>query len=74
VNVSVVDRPTHPLSVLLDEAGPTQLVVMGRHSGGRGTGFAFGSVAHGVLHYAEVPVAIVPPDPLALDPSEGGTG
>jgi nucleotide-binding universal stress UspA family protein len=61
VVMSVVDHPAHPLSVLLDEVGPGQLLVLGRHRGGRREGFPFGSVAHSVLHYADVPVAIVPP-------------
>jgi len=61
VNVAVVDSTAHPLTVLLDEAGPTQLLVLGRHRVGKRDGFAFGSVAHGILHYAEVPVAVVPP-------------
>lgn len=61
VELSVVDRPGHPLAVLLDDAGPSQLLVLGRHGDRRLDGFQFGSVAHGVLHYADVPVAIVPP-------------
>jgi nucleotide-binding universal stress UspA family protein len=61
VEMSFVDHPAHPLSVLLDEVGPGQLLVLGRHRGGRREGFPFGSVAHSVLHYADVPVAIVPP-------------
>lgn len=60
VHVSIVDRPGHPLAVLLDEVGPSQLIVTGRHSDRRRGGFPFGSVAHGVLHYAEVPVALSP--------------
>jgi nucleotide-binding universal stress UspA family protein len=61
VDVSVVDLSGHPVEVLLDRAGPGQLLVLGRRRDGRRGGFAFGSVAHGVLHYAGVPVAIVPP-------------
>jgi nucleotide-binding universal stress UspA family protein len=61
VDLSMVDNPGHPLAVLLDEAGPGQLLVLGRHRDRRTGGFPFGSVAHGVLHYADVPVAIVPP-------------
>jgi nucleotide-binding universal stress UspA family protein len=63
VEVTVLDRSGHPLAVLLDEAGPAQLLVLGRRRDDRRGGFVFGSVAHGVLHYAEVPVAIVPPVP-----------
>ena len=61
VQVSLLDRREHPLTVLLDQAVPTQLLVLGRHSNRRRGGFPSGSVARGVLHYAEVPVAIVPP-------------
>jgi nucleotide-binding universal stress UspA family protein len=61
VQTSIVDNPGHPVAVLLDEAGPRQLLVLGRHTDRRTSGFPFGSVAHGVLHYADVPVAIVPP-------------
>jgi nucleotide-binding universal stress UspA family protein len=61
VKVSFVHRNEHPLTVLLDVAGPAQLGVLGRPRDRRRGGFPFGSVARGVLHYAEVPVAIVPP-------------
>jgi len=61
VETLIVDNPGHPVAVLLDEAGPGQLLVLGRHTDRRTSGFPFGSVAHGVLHYADVPVAIVPP-------------
>lgn len=61
VKVSLLHRREHPLTVLLDQAIPTQLLVLGRHSNRRRGGFPFGSVARGVLHHAEVPVAIVPP-------------
>jgi len=61
VKVSFLDRREHPLTVLLDQAVPTQLLVLGRHSNRLRGGFPSGSVARGVLHYAEVPVAIVPP-------------
>jgi nucleotide-binding universal stress UspA family protein len=60
VEVRLAHRRGHPLSVLLDEVGPTQLVVLGRHSARRRGGFPFGSVARGVLYYAGAPVAIVP--------------
>jgi nucleotide-binding universal stress UspA family protein len=60
VAVRMVHHRGHPLSVLLDEVGPSQLVVLGRHSSRRRGGFPFGSVARGVLYYADSPVAIVP--------------
>lgn len=59
VEVEFVSRHAHPLTVLLDDVGLTQLLVVGRH-GKRGGGLPFGSVARAVLHYAEVPVAVVP--------------
>jgi nucleotide-binding universal stress UspA family protein len=61
VQLSVIDRPEHPLTVLLDDVRPSQLLVLGRHGDHQHDGFPFGSVAQGVLFYAEVPVAIVPP-------------
>lgn len=61
VEVRVVHRRAHPLEVLLNLAGPTQLIVLGRHSDKVRGGFPFGSIARSTLHYAEVPVAIVPP-------------
>ena len=60
VEARFVHHQGHPLSVLLDEVGPSQLVVLGRHSAHRRGGFPFGSVARGVLYYADAPVAIVP--------------
>lgn len=63
VKVSLLHGREHPLTVLLDKARPTQLLVLGRHSNRRRGGFPFGSVARAVVHYAEVPVAIVPPLP-----------
>jgi nucleotide-binding universal stress UspA family protein len=60
VAVSVLDRRGHPATSLLDEAGSHQLLVLGRSNDSL-VGFAVGSVARGVLHYAEVPVAVVPP-------------
>lgn len=63
VAVRTVHRRAHPLEVLLNLAGPTQLIVLGRHSDKVRGGFPFGSIARAALHYAEVPVAIVPPRP-----------
>lgn len=60
VEVRLVHHRSHPLSVLLDEVGPSQLLVLGRHSSRQRGGFPFGSVARGVLYYAASPVAIVP--------------
>jgi nucleotide-binding universal stress UspA family protein len=44
---------------LLDAADEAQLLVMGRHVKGR-FGLPVGSVARNLLHYAELPVAVVP--------------
>lgn len=60
----VVVRPMrvheHPASALLDAAEDAQVIVLGRHPAGLFGGFAFGSVARVVLHYAECPVLAVP--------------
>lgn len=46
--------------VLLSLAGRAQLLVVGRRSHRTAVGARVGSVAHGVLHLAECPVAVVP--------------
>ena len=50
----------HPATAILDAAEEAQVVVLGRHAEGIFGGFAFGSVARTVLHYAERPVIAVP--------------
>ena len=64
--VEVRTRTTseHPALTVLDEAekGRAQLIVLGRHHSNRFAGFGFGSVTRAVLHYAEVPVLVVPTD------------
>ncbi|MFB0614535.1 universal stress protein [Streptomyces sp. AGS-58] len=47
--------------VLLSLAGRAQLVVVGRRAHRTAVGARIGSVAHGVLHHADCPVAVVPP-------------
>ncbi|MFJ8539615.1 universal stress protein [Streptomyces sp. NPDC093591] len=47
--------------VLLSVAGRTQLMVVGRRAHRTAVGARIGSVAHGVLHHADCPVAVVPP-------------
>lgn len=47
--------------VLLSVAGTAQLMVVGRRARRTAVGARIGSVAHGVLHHAECPVAVVPP-------------
>ncbi|MEV1081877.1 universal stress protein [Streptomyces sp. NPDC050211] len=47
--------------VLLDVAGQAQLMVVGRRARRTAVGARIGSVAHGVLHHAGCPVAVVPP-------------
>ena len=63
--VEVVPVPSshHPATAVLDQAEKgAQLVVLGRHATNRLSGFAFGSVTRAVLHYAHVPVLVVPTD------------
>ncbi|WP_369387071.1 universal stress protein [Streptomyces sp. CG1] len=48
--------------VLLSMAGRAQLMVVGRRSHRLAVGARIGSVAHGVLHHADCPVAVVPHD------------
>lgn len=48
--------------VLLSVAGRAQLMVVGRRAHRRAVGARIGSVAHGVLHHADCPVAVVPHD------------
>ncbi|MBG0857543.1 universal stress protein [Streptomyces spinoverrucosus] len=47
--------------VLLSVSGRAQLMVVGRRARRTAVGARIGSVAHGVLHHAECPVAVVPP-------------
>ena len=52
---------TQPASALLDAVDTAQMLVVGRHTGRRHFGgFALGSTARAVLHYARVPIAVVP--------------
>ncbi|MEH0580886.1 MULTISPECIES: universal stress protein [Streptomyces] len=46
--------------VLLSVAGRAQLTVVGRRAHRTAVGARIGSVAHGVLHHADCPVAVVP--------------
>ncbi|MGW0818605.1 universal stress protein [Streptomyces viridiviolaceus] len=46
--------------VLLSVAGRAQLMVVGRRARRSAVGARIGSVAHGVLHHADCPVAVVP--------------
>ncbi|WP_416981052.1 universal stress protein [Streptomyces sp. T028] len=48
--------------VLLSVAGRAQLMVVGRRAHRTAVGARIGSVAHGVLHHAACPVAVVPHD------------
>ncbi|MFJ5263121.1 universal stress protein [Streptomyces sp. NPDC088387] len=47
--------------VLLSVARGAQLMVVGRRARRTAVGARIGSVAHGVLHHADCPVAVVPP-------------
>ncbi|MFF7853281.1 universal stress protein [Streptomyces sp. NPDC007904] len=46
--------------VLLSVSGTAQLMVVGRRAHRTAVGARIGSVAHGVLHHADCPVAVVP--------------
>ncbi|MET9761043.1 universal stress protein [Streptomyces sp. NPDC006372] len=46
--------------VLLSVAGTAQLMVVGRRTRRTAVGARIGSVAHGMLHHADCPVAVVP--------------
>ncbi|GAA2257788.1 MULTISPECIES: universal stress protein [Streptomyces] len=46
--------------VLLSVAGTAQLMVVGRRTHRTAVGARIGSVAHGMLHHADCPVAVVP--------------
>ncbi|MEW2048640.1 universal stress protein [Streptomyces sp. NPDC005476] len=48
--------------VLLSVAGRAQLMVVGRRAHRTAVGARIGSVAYGVLHHADCPVAVVPQD------------
>jgi nucleotide-binding universal stress UspA family protein len=51
----------HPSEALLDAAAHAQVLVLGRTSAeGRMTGLPIGSVTRAVLHYSDIPVAVVP--------------
>lgn len=60
----VVVRPMrvhdHPATAVLRAAEDAQAIVLGRHEAGLLGGFAYGSVARAVLHYATTPVIAVP--------------
>ncbi|KQZ70353.1 universal stress protein [Nocardioides sp. Root151] len=72
VHVELLHGHEHPLTVLLDRTGPAQLLVLGRHgSRDRRGSFPFGSVAQAALHYAEVPVAVVPPTARPVKETHG---
>jgi len=61
VSVRVLLEKGHPGDVLLAHAVEAQLLVLGRRREGHlGGGFAMGSASRGVLHYAQVPVAVIP--------------
>lgn len=60
VEVEIVQVVGQPVHHLLDEADQAQLLVLGRDAKERLSGFTLGSVARGVLHHSEVPVAVVP--------------
>ncbi|MDP3890206.1 universal stress protein [Nocardioides sp.] len=60
VSTEVIHTHGHPGGVLLHHCHQAQLLVLGRRRRSRFGGFAFGSVTRGILHGAELPVAVVP--------------
>lgn len=59
VQVHVAETVQNAPDALLDAASEAQLLVLGRHAKGR-FGLPIGSLTRNVLHYAELPVAVVP--------------
>lgn len=59
VMAHVAETVQNAPDALLDAASEAQLLVVGRHAKGR-FGLPIGSVTRNVLHYAEMPVAVVP--------------
>ncbi|MGW5335823.1 universal stress protein [Streptomyces bauhiniae] len=55
--------------VLVSQATRAQLLVVGRRARRTAVGARIGSVAHGVLHHAGSPVAVVPQDRPGTDPA-----
>jgi nucleotide-binding universal stress UspA family protein len=71
VPVEIDTRGGRPDEVILDVAGDDAgLIVVGSRGRGNVTGLLFGSVGHGVVHGARVPVAVVRADAEA---GEAGT-
>lgn len=61
VEVRTVASHHHPAVAVCDEAERgAQLALLGRREKHHAAGFAFGSVTRAVLHYATVPVMVVP--------------
>jgi nucleotide-binding universal stress UspA family protein len=52
-----------PAAVLIEQSHRAQLLVTGDRGRGGFTGLLLGSVTHSVLHHANCPVAVVPPEP-----------
>lgn len=59
LTIEVADVHGYPAAELGRAADDSQLLVIGRRRAGR-FGFGIGSVARGVLHYADAPVVVVP--------------
>lgn len=59
VTKRVVEAP--PVSALIEEAGPDDLLVLGSRGAGGFRGLLLGSVSNQVAHHAPCPVVVVPP-------------
>lgn len=61
VELHTVESDHHPAVAVLDEAEHgARLILLGRRTADHLPGFGFGSVTRAVLHYATVPVLVVP--------------
>lgn len=60
VEVRPIVEPGHAASAVLDAAHEASLCIVGRRLGTHWAGAHLGSVAHGVMHHAACPVAVVP--------------
>jgi nucleotide-binding universal stress UspA family protein len=63
VEVHRITERGNAANILLDRSADARLIVVGRHHRTRfGLDFGLGSTERGVLHHAEIPVAVIPID------------